>query len=50
MPHAEIHISTHTNGEFRLDEDVDVRPLGLFDGTEFSLKVFNWPLDPEGFR
>lgn len=35
--------------DFRFDEDVEVRPLGLHDGTPLSQKIWSWPLHPNDF-
>lgn len=36
--------------DFRFDEDVEVRPLGLHDGTSLSQKIWRWPPQPNDFN
>ena len=45
MPHAEVHI-TSNDDTFRIDEDIEVRPLGLYDNTANASNIFAWPLNP----
>ena len=45
MPHVEVQVELDS-AAFRFDEDIQVRPLGLFNGSELARKIFTWPPNP----
>ncbi len=48
MPHVDVHVELDAP-VFRFDEDLQVRPLGLYNRSDFARKIFNWPPDPFSF-
>ena len=48
MPHVEVQVELDSS-TFRFDEDLQVRPLGLFNGSTLAQKIFTWPPNPFAF-
>lgn len=49
LPHMDVHVDLDAP-VFRFDEDLQVRPFGLYNNSTLSQKIFSWPPDPNNFN